>query len=329
MKHDELSALILRLTDPDEGVRLYAVDDLLESGDPACAPALADRLAEEPSAAVLDAIVFALRNLENPAAYDRIFALLQSPDAALRSAAVLLFGGYGPEAAGYLSARFHESGTEVRKSILDALARARLPPAVEVVHRAFEDSDPNIRIAAVEYAAGLGDRASVPRLIELFRRSEEPMLRASVLAALNELEAHREAIELYRELKKSGGDPSPFLDSVMTAFGHAGSPAELLALAVGLEDPAPYAEELLSAFTLALERDPEFGTAPELCGIVRAMVKPGRVPETVVFGAVQFLRRAGGPAAEACLREIVSRIGDPELERFIRASDRENGGPRP
>jgi HEAT repeat protein len=98
-------------------------------------------------------------------------AALESPDAALRAAAVRSDGSLAAERLGHLASR--DPAPEVRSAALARLAGLPAEQALGPVLAALEDPDPEVREAAIRAGAGLGDRAVPPLEERAFRAGIE------------------------------------------------------------------------------------------------------------------------------------------------------------
>ncbi|QTA88034.1 HEAT repeat domain-containing protein [Desulfonema magnum] len=176
-----MNELLKALNSFEEVERIYAAQDIAETKRPDMTVYLLNRLLLEESHAVRDAIVFALKNLPCSEIYDMLFKLFHSPDAYLRNAAIGIFGSEGNEALAFLISYMDHADGEVRKLILDALFATSVPRAIEAIRQAIDDSFVNVQITAVEYLGHLEDNESADKMIKLFQKKTEPMLRIAIL----------------------------------------------------------------------------------------------------------------------------------------------------
>jgi HEAT repeat protein len=136
--------------------------------------AIATAFALAPSRELLDELVRALQPGEN---------------VGLRNAAVEALGGFGVHAVVALDFALVNLDADGRKLAVEALGRVGHELALPVLARMAVDSDPNVRVAAVEAAADLG-RAGVSEAIQALEAhlaSPEPMLKLAALNGLNSL----------------------------------------------------------------------------------------------------------------------------------------------
>jgi HEAT repeat protein len=135
-------------------------------------------------------------------------AALREPDPNLRRVAAEIIGylpATGPAATTALVAALHDAIPEVRVAALQALARARLTPALLDVAARLSDPEPEVRLQAVEtlrvlagYPQGLALHLQ-PRLSD-----PEAAVQARAAAALLNLGPHPEARDLLRRMAVLG-----------------------------------------------------------------------------------------------------------------------------
>ncbi|MDM8551701.1 HEAT repeat domain-containing protein [Desulfobacterales bacterium HSG2] len=263
-----MEELIKELNSPDEVERIYAAQDIAETNNPDMAVHLFDRLTNEESQAVRDAIVFALRNLPCSGIYARLFELFRSPDAYLRNAVIGIFGSEGDEAVSFLYSHINHADGEVRKLILDALFAAGVPDAIQVIRSALNDPSMNVQITAVEYLGRLEDRESVSEMIELIRKETEPMLRISVLESLCLVGDRADIMNVFSILADGGDfiriDPV-CLPQVIRLSAKTGDPEVISGIADTINDIEIYAEDVIHAIE---EAEQEF----------KGICRKGRIP---------------------------------------------------
>ena len=200
-----MKPLLEALSSADESKRIYAVQDIGDTGDPEMVPHLIRQLRVDPTRVVKDAIVFQLKQMDCSKDYPLLFTLFVSPDAYFRNAAVDIFGAGGDNAVGFLTAHLDHSDREVRKLILDALFCVGTPEAILAIRAGLYDTAVNVKITAVEYLGRLKDRESVPEMIELLKNDSEPMLITTILESLPFLASESE-IKKTLETILPGGD---------------------------------------------------------------------------------------------------------------------------
>ncbi len=126
-------SLPVLLTDPDPGMRRWAVERLGEKGD--------------------------------EQAFARLVEALEDKDSGVRGEALAGLGQYGPAALEPVKALLHrEQDPEVRAAALHLLGQVGREDSVELLHKMLADQDPPIRIAAVEALGFTGSTAAVDAL---------------------------------------------------------------------------------------------------------------------------------------------------------------------
>jgi HEAT repeat protein len=173
-----------RLGDPEENTRAFAAEDAGFDDRAEDIGPLFDRLRQEPSRFVRDAIVTALRRMTADGVALRAVELLTIEDAYLRSAGVTLLQSRGGDAVPWLERAYPSADADVRKFLLDTASGLPGEDAERLLLTGIGDEDVNVCIAAVEY---LGERAH-PALRHTFEAllltAREPMLLAALLSAL-------------------------------------------------------------------------------------------------------------------------------------------------
>ncbi len=290
-----MESLVKALNSPKESERLYAVQDLRDRGDEA-AIVLTKRLAEEEFQVVRDAIVFNLKRINALDAYPRLFDLFLSPDAFLRNAAVDIFGAQRNHAIAYLTAHLDHADREVRKLIMDALYIAGTPEAVLAIRAGIHDAAVNVRITAIEYLGQLGDRDSIPEMLDILEEETEPMLRATILESLT---AMADEVDILKAIAviMPGGDIScvdpVYLPEVIRMTGKAGDEESLCLVLAGVADMENYADDILQAIGRIKTRIPGVFQNRTILDTLYAIIREPRVAESVRYSAVELILSNG------------------------------------
>lgn len=159
---DVLPLAVAQLADPDAGVREQMAHVLGKLRDPAAAPALAELLAD-PSERVVTKAAQSLGRLGGSAAIDALAGVLGRGDAGTRASVVTALGLIPGDAAGPIAAvlRSPERSSEARADAAEALGLRADAEGVPALVSAVEDSDEDVRIAALmALAAAGGDEAA-------------------------------------------------------------------------------------------------------------------------------------------------------------------------
>ncbi len=285
--------LIQALNSEDESHRLYAVEDILDSSYIDLALNLVERLKIETSPIVKNSIISVLQKMNCVAAYQKIFDFFSSEDPFLRNSAVTLFSSYGEEGLHFLVSYIDHADKEVRKLILDALVEmAFLSPelksqVLDVFHASLHDPAINVVITAVEYITKLEEKASLEELIELYKKTNEPMLKVAILDFFLKV-GDLQDLELIYELvfEKEGVDPL-YLSQAIKLCGKLGNQEKLLELIHSLEDLSYYSEDILFALDslnkrVGLEKDMFFE-------IIKKISQQKNLKEDLKFTCVKLL----------------------------------------
>jgi HEAT repeat protein len=274
-----MEALLQHLTSDDETDRVYAAQDIADSGDVAYVAPLLARWQHETSPIVRDAIAAALKRLDGTQSFPELFALFQSPDAYLRNQVVRIFAAQGEDAIGYLATQFDHADREVRKLILDTMYETGTPEAIMAIRAYLHDDAVNVRIAAVEYLGQCEDHESEEEMIALLQRDDEPMLRATILTALGFLGGSKAVAPVLTIIAPEGDVSrieSLYLPHVIRLIARVGSRDALIGLlhtaAIDL-----YAEEFVDTVDEARRRFPDL---PRDAGIYARLTAIARNPDT-------------------------------------------------
>jgi len=208
-------ALVKALGDADRTVRFYAAYALGEVRDPRAADALLAALAD-PAWTVRDQAAWALRELGDPALAGRVAAALQRGKADVDHALWLLrhLGGRG--AAGHLAGLLDAPDAALRLWAVRALTEMASPAGVPALIGALEDPSPEVRGAAVEALAGIGDDRAQPALAHLADRETDPAIRQAAERGILRLSMHADLMawwsfddagtEVAKDVTGRGGD---------------------------------------------------------------------------------------------------------------------------
>ena len=222
-----MTSLLSQLSSPHEPERLAALRVLVRNPEADSAGELV-RLFSDPMPRVRELAVDALSAL-GATALPVVVPFLESPDPAIRALALQVAQASGEKGFLYLLPLLSSPDKDLRRFGLEAIATLPLAVAEDYLLAGTYDTDPNVRIAAVE---GLGKRKSaraIPRLVAMLDDDSVYMLHLAVihvLASLGATEALARIIELARR--------SPFyLMPALDAWG-----------ALGQEDSLPVAHAL-------------------------------------------------------------------------------------
>ena len=348
-----MKKLLSALNADEEADRIYAVQDICGTNDPAFAKPLLERLAKETSEAVREAIVFCLKDMDVSGQFTLLFNLFRSEDAYLRNAAVNIFGSRGEEAIGFLTAYMDHSDREVRKLILDALYNVGTLEAALAIRASLHDSSINVRITAVEYLARLEDKESVDEMLDLLKTETEPMLITTILESLPKVGDEANTVEALAVLK-SGSDITKvdplYLPEAIRLVARSGDVQTFCRMINSVPDEKIYAENILGGIAEAAKRfagileqndlkkkirqlaesnemDPEIRfIAVDLLLAEKALTPEERFElgayladdEDMLYGAVRLLMESGLPKADKKVSRILEETKDEELKALVK-----------
>lgn len=225
-----LEDAIRQLSSPDECERIYAAQDIGLAGHGEGVDPLFQRVVEEPSQAVREAIFAALAQIPDPAVIPRAVELLSSDDPGIRNQALELLQSRGgavvPELRRLLRAEDHG----LRKFAVDVLGRIETPEIEELLEIALGDSDWNVVITALENVRHCHTAALRRAVLERALSGEHPMLGLAALEALariGDAECYQRIRERFPTLEAT---PSLYLRPALKLVGRNGKNGDLLEL---------------------------------------------------------------------------------------------------
>lgn len=225
-----LEEAILQLSSLDESERIYAAEDigiagLREGVDPLC-----QRVVEEPSQAVREAIFAALAQIPDDAVIQRTAQLLSSDDSGIRNHAVELLQSRGGAVAPELRRLLASDDHDLRKFAVDILSRLDATDTEDLLKIALADGDLNVVITALENVRHCHSSALRQLVLQRALTGEHPML---VLAAMEALGRIGDA-ECYRRIRQRfptlQDTPALYLRPVLSLLGRNGTNGDLLEL---------------------------------------------------------------------------------------------------
>src|ERR1700690_4140965 len=145
-----LEESIRQLSSTDECERIYAAEDIGSAGQGEGVDPLFQRVVEEPSRAVREAIFMALGQIPDKAVIVRAAQLLSSDDSGLRNQALELLQSRGAAVVPELRLMLGAEDQNLRKFAADVLSRIETPEREELLEIALGDSDLNVVITALE-----------------------------------------------------------------------------------------------------------------------------------------------------------------------------------
>jgi HEAT repeat protein len=191
----------LRDISPEEGIALV-IRALGDDDWRVRKEAIAVAIAHAPSPVVLKGLVSSLGPTEN---------------VGLRNAAVEAIAAYGADAVDALAAGLAELDPDGRKLAAEALSKTGIVQALFVLKGLLRDTDPNVRVAAVEAVAALGssDPKTAASILESCLDSSDPFSRLAALDGLRALGV----VMTWDRLSRLRTDPM-LEPAVLAAAGH-------------------------------------------------------------------------------------------------------------
>jgi hypothetical protein len=256
-KGELMENLIKRLNSPDEGERVYAVQDIAETNDSGLAILLLNRLPTENSPMVRDAILFALKQMPCREIYGLLFELLRSSDAWIRNAVVAIFGTQGDTAAEFLANHRENADRELKKLISDALFLIGTPNVLPLIRMYLDDSAMNVKITAVEYLGRLEDKESLNPMIRMLEKETEPMLRIALLETMSAIGTEADILQILSVLGMEKGfaglDPL-YIPEIIRLSAKSGNEKCIIQTIGNITDTKIYADDIIRAIGTARRR---------------------------------------------------------------------------
>ncbi|MEZ4224427.1 MAG: HEAT repeat domain-containing protein [Polyangiaceae bacterium] len=220
-----------------------------------------------------------------------VAALAPGENVGLRNAAVEALAGHGEDAVKALAVAIPSLDADGRKLAVDAVAKGGHPSALILLRSLVEDEDPNVRLAAIEALAAIGNACAgdAVRLLSQCLKSADVLARLAALDGLNRLHA---IVEF--------DDVAALIDEPLLA------PAAMQAL--GRTGDARAAALLGSRLAAA--------DAPQLPGTVRAF---GDLVESSddARSAARRVLQSSSPGATQRLVALLSQAEDVSLRRAV------------
>lgn len=301
--------LIKSLNSSSESERMYAADDMQDSGYNELSLDIIRMFRTEKSAAVKNAMLSALQKMEHAEAYPEIFRFFSEEDPYIRNSGVNIFSSYGKDAVVFLSSYISHSNKEVRKLILDSLVEiaGSHPDTVNtviIILRAYlYDPEINIVITAVEYLGRLGDTASSEEIISLYSKNNELMLRSSILDFFLKIGTKEDIEKILNTafFADRSRINSLFLPQIIRLLGKSGKKTEYLNLILGLNDVLNYSDDILISMDW-LSKETDFSTEEALT-LLKKISGKSSLKDDMKILCVQLILNSGKPDAVEFVRE--------------------------
>ena len=225
-----LEVAFLKLSSLDEGDRIYAAEDIGLAGQREGINPLIQRVVQEPSQAVREAIFTALKQIPDDAVIKHAAQLLSSDDSGIRNQAVGLLQSRGHAAVPELRRLLAAEDQDLRKFGVDVLSRIETPEIEELLEIALADEDVNVVIAALESVRHRHATALRQSVLQHALCDAHPMLVLAAMEALGRIgdaECYRQIRERFPTLEAT---PTLYLQSALKLVGKNGENGDLLEL---------------------------------------------------------------------------------------------------
>ena len=337
---------IEKLASSDEADRIYAAEDLGFANDAAGIRPLFERLAEESSRAVREAIFSALLQIEDDAVIEGALSLLDSDDSFLRTQAVQLLQILGGRSLPFLDRAFCEGAKDRRKFVIDVIAGLADPRTQELYRRALIDPDLNVVITAVESLGNTRQVAFKEEIERLVSPKSHPMLLGACFEALAKVGNEDSLTAVQACFGKAEALPVYLRASYLKLVGAQGGQNQIheVAFFAGIE---PLDSAVLNALTSLRNRCPDIllpdslaqplqeialrnppSLAYQAVRLLSGLVRDRQVwdfllhcldcqDKVIRIGAIQAMREGGGEPAEVVMRERLAHENDKEVLQVL------------
>jgi HEAT repeat protein len=226
----DLEESILQLSSLDESERIYAAEDIGLAGEVEGVNPLFQRVIDEPSQAVREAIFAALAQIPDSVVIERAAQLLSSDDCGLRSQALELLQARGDAVVPELRRLLIADDSDLRKFAVDVLSRIETPDSEQLLQIALADTDVNVVITALENVRHCHAPALRQAVLQHALSGGAPMLVLAAMEALcriGDAECYRQIRERFPTLEAM---PSLLLGPALKLVGTNGKNGDLLEL---------------------------------------------------------------------------------------------------
>jgi HEAT repeat protein len=322
-----LTDYVEKLKSSDEAERIYAAEDIGYWNHPEGVPALLERLDEEPSLAVRDAIFQALIRMDGDVAIEGSIRLLGSEDPQIRNQAVDVLRHKGVRPIPFLNAVMRDGDKDVRKLVLDVLSGIPAGDAGDIYAQALTDADPNVVITAVENLGRIRAEEFRSRIEDLLQPGAHPMLVAACVEALRGIGGESSLAAIRRRFPDLATLPDFYLASCLKAIAALGSVNDFAEVASLLPARGPHLRPAILGALLAIyPRGPSSDPGEDLLPALRTVVEDGD-PQLCRYQAVRIL---GFWATRDDVYEfLVSCLSSPERLLRLGAAESLRGTARP
>jgi HEAT repeat protein len=309
-----LTELADKLESADEAERIYAAEDIGYLNGPEGVLALLERVGQEPSRTVRDAIFQALIRIDADAAIEGAIQLLGSPDAQIRNQAVEVLRRKGARSVPFLNAVMRAGNKHMRKLVLDVLTGIQASDAGEIYSAALSDPDPNVVITAVENLGSMRSQEFRGRIEDLLQADAHPMLIVACIEALTGIGNESSLAVIRRSFPVFAKLPDFLLASCLKAVAALGSHTDFAEVAGLLPARGRQLRPAILSALLAICPDCQTEDACEDLRHVLREVVEGADPPMARYQAVRVL--GCWAARDDVFELLIACLADPE--RLVR-----------
>lgn len=286
-----MNELIDNLNGADESNRVYAAQDIADTGDNSYVLPLVEQLLRENSLIVKDAIISSLCCLDCMQTFITLYSFLQSRDAYLRNHAVIIFVSQKDNAVSYLTDKFESADNEVKKLILDILFEIGSDKAASAIRSYLNITSDNVQIAVIEYLGRLKDTACIEDMVTLLQTSREPMLCTAILSAFININDKNTIIRVLSILKEDESifNNNLYLPQILRLSVLVGNCNEIIKALLSVTDIYIYAEDIVSAIEDAKHRFTDIVKESKLRDLLFIIAKSADVDVEIRIHAADLL----------------------------------------
>jgi len=322
-----LEEYLEKLDNPDEAERIYAAEDIGYCNAAEGVPPLLERLGEEPSRAVRDAIFQALIRIDADTSIEGSIRLLESEDPQIRNQAVDVLRRKGARSVPFLETAMRNGGKDMKKFVLDVLIGVQASGVEAIYETALSDQDPNVVITAVENLGRTRATQFRHRIEDLLETGLHPMLVGACLEALAGIGDELSLAAIRRRFPDLAAMPDFFLASYLKALGALGAAAEFTQVAGLLALRGPHLRPAILGALIAIhQRHPAEAHGEDLLPALQAVVDDGDPP----LCRYQAVRALGFLSSrDDVYRFLVSCLSSSERLVRLGAIESLRGAPQP
>lgn len=249
---ENISEILDQLDDPDESLRIVAVERLGYSHDEIFIDPLIKAL-QDSARSVAETAADSLLMIGTEKVAEAISPLLAREESALRNDAVEILTQLKETAVPSLIKSLKDEDHDVRQFAVDALLKIHSPRSLSPLKKLIGDSNENVAASAIEALGEPGNEAIIPSLLKQLDRS--PWIKGSCLRSLGKIGGEKALNVILNQVNET--DPLILL-SVIQALGQTGSAKGMPILLHMLQEKTEmYGEAAIDALESILSRHTE------------------------------------------------------------------------